>query len=219
MHVRSLISLGFSLLACTIAMGAASAAEGEIDLKTMTTKHKRAFIGLTGGAAYAIVEHPMIKSNGFAAASLGLHFGYTVAEKWTIGLEIMTVEHGMKRQSAYEPFTPTSMLQPQAGCNNCEPPPKGGYVTETTAMFGMAGPRVEFSPLGRDGVYLGATAGVGTLLGVDTLYGFGGGARAGYRYRFANVLAIGVEGGLQAQYFSTGAMLFPYAAVLMRPYF
>lgn len=218
MRVRALFSLSVSLLTCTIAMSAV-AAEGEVNLATMTTKHKRAFIGLTGGAAYAILDHPKINGDGFAAGSLGLHFGYTVAEKWTIGMEVLTAEHGMKRQSAYEPFTPVSLLKPQAGCNNCEPPPKGGYVTETTAMFGIAGPRVEFSPLGRDGLYLGATAGLGMMLGIDTQYGFGGGARAGFRYRIANVLAVGLEGGVQTQIFSTGTTIFPYAAVLMRPYF
>jgi len=126
----------------------------------------------------------------------------------------------MTRKNGYDPFTPTSFLRPQVKCDNCpDTLPNGGYVTQTTALFGTIGPRVEFSPLQRQGLYLGLSTGLGVLLGVDTQYGFGGGARAGYRHRLANVLAFALEGGVQAQYFSTGTAVFPYAALTMRPYF
>jgi hypothetical protein len=86
-------------------------------------------------------------------------------------------------------------------------------------MFGTLGPRVEFAPLGRDGLYLGLSTGLGMLVGIDTQYGFGGGARAGYRLRVGNVLGLAIEGGIQGQYFNTGSTAFPYAALMLRPYF
>jgi len=136
-----------------------------------------------------------------------------------VGIELSTFEHGMIRSSGTDPFTPTNFLTPQAGCTNCQPPAQGGWISETTAMFGTLGPRVEFSPLGRDGLYLGLSTGMGMLIGIDTQYGFGGGARAGYRLRIGNVLGLALEGGVQGQYFSTGTTLFPYASLMMRPYF
>jgi len=182
-------------------------------------KEKRVFVGISAGVAYAKVEHPLINSNGFGAAALGMHVGYNVSERWTVGLDISTFENGMKRTSGADPFVPTSFLSPQAGCNKCKPPAVGGWISETTAMFGTIGPRVEFSPLGRDGLYLGASTGLGMLIGIDTQYGFGGGARAGYRVRIGNVVGLAIEGGLHGQYFSTGSTVFPYAAVMLRPYF
>lgn len=217
MNLRALISSSVLMLTCTLIASSAYAEEGY--QAPTTAKEKRVFVGISAGMAYAMVEHPLIKSNGFGTAALGMHVGYSVSERWTVGIELSTFEHGMKRTSGTDPFTPTSFLTPQAGCNKCEPPPQGGWISETTAMFGTLGPRVEFSPLGKDGLYLGASTGLGLLIGIDTQYGFGGGARAGYRLRIGNVLGLALEGGVQGQYFSTGSTVFPYAALMLRPYF
>ncbi len=217
MHLRALISSSVLMLTWTFVANSAYAEEGY--QAPTTAKEKRVFVGISAGMAYAMVEHPLIKSNGFGTAALGMHVGYSVSERWTVGIELSTFEHGMKRTSGTDPFTPTSFLTPQAGCNKCEPPPQGGWISETTAMFGTLGPRVEFSPLGKDGLYFGASTGLGMLVGIDTQYGFGGGARAGYRLRIGNVLGLAIEGGVQGQYFSTGSTVFPYAALMMRPYF
>lgn len=217
MHVRALLSLSVSLLMSTLMATPAQAEEG--NQPSSATKDKRVFVGLSGGFAYAMVKHPLIKSDGFGTGTLGMHVGYNVSERWSLGVELSTFEHGMKRTSGTEPFEPTAFLSPQAGCNKCEPPVPGGWISETTAMFGTIGPRAEFSPFGRDGLYLGASTGLGMLLGIDTQYGFGGGARLGYRYRVANILGFALEGGAQAQYFSTGSTVFPYISLMMRPYF
>ncbi len=217
MHVRALISSSALMLTWTLVATSAHAEEGY--QAPTTIKEKRVFVGVSAGMAYAIVEHPLIKSDGFGAAALGIHVGFNVSERWTVGLELSTFEHGMTRESGGAPFVPTNFLTPQAGCNNCEPPAVGGWISDTTAMFGTMGPRVEFSPLGRDGLYLGASTGVGMLIGIDTQYGFGGGARAGYRLRVGNVVGLAIEGGLQGQYFRTGSTVFPYAALMLRPYF
>ncbi|HRI63257.1 MAG TPA: hypothetical protein PK156_03445 [Polyangium sp.] len=217
MHVRALVTLGVSLLSWTLFSSAARAQDSV--QSPSATKERRVFVGLSGGAAYAIVKHPLVNSNGYGTGTLGMHAGYNVTDRWSLGVELSTFEHGMSRTSGTDPFTPTAFLSPQAGCNKCKPPEPGGWISQTTAMFGTVGPRVEFSPMGRDGLYLGATTGLGMLLGIDTQYGFGGGARAGYRYRVANILGFAVEGGVHAQYFNTGSTVFPYVSLMMRPYF
>lgn len=219
MQLRNLIGLSISLLACTVATSTARA-EG-IDIDSMSTKHKRAFIGLTGGIGYGWVTHPLINANSFAVATAGLHAGLHVSEHWAIGGELLTFEHAMTRQSGQDPFTPTGFLSPQGACGKCadRPPPSGGWVKQTPGTFTTIGPRIEYAPFGRDGVYLGLTTGVAFILGFDTQLGFGGGARLGYRYRIDNVLGIGVEGGVQAQHFDTGTTFFPYGSLVLRPYF
>ncbi len=217
MHLRAPISSIVLMLTWILATTSVHAEEGY--QAPAPTKEKRVFVGISAGAAYATVKHPLIKSDGFGAAALGMHVGYSVSERWTIGIELTTFEHGMARTSGTDPFTPTSFLTAQAGCSNCQPPAQGGWVSQTVAIFGTIGPRVEFSPLGKDGLYLGASTGMGMLIGIDTQYGFGGGARAGYRLRIGNILGLAIEGGVQAQYFSTGSTLFPYAALMLRPYF
>lgn len=219
MHVRTLMSLGVSLLAWTLATETAHAQEA--DQSAAATKEKRFFVGLSAGPGYAVVKHPLINANGFSTIALGMHAGVNLTERLAIGLELASFEHGMTRNSGTDPFTPTSFLSPQAGCDKCadRPPPVGGWIKQTSATFNTIGPRVEFSPFGRDGLYLGATAGVSIMLGVDTLYGVAGAARAGYRYRWANTLGVALEGGVHAQQYSTGVNYFPYATVMIRPYF
>ncbi len=217
MHVRALISLSVSLMTWTIATTTAHAEEGY--QAPAGKKEKRVFVGLSAGGAYAMVNHPLINSTGFGSMTLGMHAGANITEQWAIGGDVTTFEHGMIRTSATDPFRPTQFLEPQAGCNNCSPPPQGGWISQTSATFTTVGPRVEFSPMGRDGLYLGLSTGLSVLLGIDTQFGFGGAARAGYRYRIGNVLGVGLEGGIQAQRFDTGSNLFPYASVVLRPYF
>jgi len=231
MHVRTLISLCVSLFAWTVATSAASAQEveqaslaDEVDRTpraSATAKEKDFFVGLSAGATYAMVKHPLINSDGFAAVALGLHAGMNVTENWAIGVELLAFSHGMSRPESTASFTPTSFLSPQAGCDKCadRPPPVGGWIKATDATFSTIGPRIEFAPFGRDGLYLGLTTGLAMGLGVDTQYGFGGGGRLGYRYRWAHVIGLAVEGGVQAQHFSTGTNVFPYMNVVLRPYF
>src|SRR5690349_18163333 len=120
MYLRTLVRLSASLLACTIATSAASAEE-EVSSKvtTKTTHDKRAFLGLSGGAGYAWVTHPLINANSFAVGAIGLHAGYHVSEHWAIGGEMLTVDHSMSRNSGADPFTPTGFLSPQAQCDKC----------------------------------------------------------------------------------------------------
>lgn len=218
MRVRALVCLSVFLATSTIA-AVELRAEEEGFQPPVKVKDKRVFVGISAGAGYAMVEHPLIKSDGFAATSLGMHVGYNVSDRWAVGLDLSTFEHGMTRDSGTDPFVPTGFLKPQAGCNNCEPPPPGGWISQSTAMFGTIGPRVEFAPLSRDGLYFGVNTGLGMLIGIDTQFGVGGGARVGYRYRIANVLGLAVEGGMLAQYLETGSTVFPFAHLVMRPYF
>jgi hypothetical protein len=154
----------------------------------------------------------------YTAATLGLHVGYNVSDRLSVGLEVMTAEKYMARNSGVAPFDPG--LAPQAGCNNCEPAPTGGWVSHTTGVFGTMGPRVEFSPFGKDGLYVGAAAGLAFLWGVDSTYGFGGVGRAGYRVRVGEVLGLALEAGAHAQTFGGGAYtLSPYGMLVFRPYF
>lgn len=215
MLVRVFLSVSVAFLSCALATSSASAAEAS----AASAAPKRAFVGLSGGIAYASVNHPLVIKDGFGAAMLGMHAGYNVSERWAVGIELHTVEQSMGRDSPKDPFAPISRLQPQAKCANCEDPAVGGWIGKSTAMFGTLGPRVEFAPLGRDGLYFGLSAGVGMILGIDTQYGIGGGARAGYRLRVANVIGLAVEAGVQGQYFNAGTTVFPCASLVMRPYF
>ncbi|WP_044243554.1 hypothetical protein, partial [Chondromyces apiculatus] len=52
-----------------------------------------------------------------------------------------------------------------------------------SVSFITLGPRVEYTPFGEDGLYVGAFGGVASVLGVPGPVGFGGAARVGCRLR------------------------------------
>ncbi|MDI1481972.1 hypothetical protein [Polyangium sp. y55x31] len=222
MRISLIVASKLALLATLVTASTASAADvpadAPADAPIVPEKPRLFHVGISGGVAYHTVRVPMVIPTEYAAATLGLHAGYNVTERLSIGFEVTTIEKNMGRNGPFQSFDPG--LAPQAGCNNCEPPPFGGWVKNTTAVFGTLGPRVEFSPFGKDGLYLGATAGLAFLWGVDSIYGFGGAGRVGYRVRIADILGLALEAGAQAQAFGSGAYTAaPYGMVLFRPYF
>jgi hypothetical protein len=105
-------------------------------------------------------------------------------------------------------------------CLDCAPiVPSNADIVGVSASFSTLGPRVEFSPFGRDGLYVGAFGGVAFVQGIEGLVGAGGAARAGFRLRPVEVLTFAVEGGIQGQVFDGGSSLAPYAMLMLRPYF
>ncbi len=219
MRISLFVASKLALLATLVMVSAASAAEEEpAAVSDVPVKPRPFHVGISAGMAYQTVRVPSVVPTSYAAASIGLHAGYNVSERFSVGIELLSVEKYMARSGPFSPFDPG--LAPQAGCNNCEPPPTGGWVKNTSASFGMLGPRVEFSPFGKDGLYLGATAGIAFLYGVDSTYGFGGAGRVGYRVRVGELLGLAVEGGAQAQAFGGGAYTTaPYGMLMLRPYF
>ncbi|MDC3953698.1 hypothetical protein [Polyangium jinanense] len=219
MRISLLVASKLALLATLVTVSASAAEDAPVDAPPPVPAKPRLFhVGISGGVAYQTVRVPMVIPTAYAAATLGLHAGYNVTDRLSIGFEVSTIEKNMGRGGPFQSFDPG--LAPQAGCNNCEPPPFGGWVKNTTAVFGTLGPRIEFSPFGKDGLYLGAAAGLAFLWGVDSTYGFGGAGRVGYRVRIADILGLAVEGGAQAQAFGSGAYTTaPYGMVYFRPYF
>ncbi|MDC0748567.1 hypothetical protein [Polyangium mundeleinium] len=219
MRISLIVASKLALLATLATVSAASAAESApADAPAVPAKPRRFHVGISGGVAYHTVRIPTVIPTEYAAATLGIHAGYNVTERLSIGLDLSTIEKDMGRNGPFQMFDPG--LAPQAGCNNCEPPPFGGWVKNTTAVFGTLGPRVEFSPFGKEGLYIGATAGLAFLWGVDSIYGFGGSGRLGYRVNIADILGLALEAGAQAQTFGDGAYTTaPYGMVLFRPYF
>ncbi|WP_156339257.1 hypothetical protein [Chondromyces crocatus] len=138
----------------------------------------------------------------------------------SVGLEFMAFEKYMRRtDGGGDLFAPASSLEPQAGCQTCEPAKPGGKLMAISASFVTVGPRVEFTPFGEDGLYVGAMGGAAMVQGLDGSAGLGGAVRAGFRLRPVPAVTLGLEGGLQAQTFKGGSVVAPFASLILRPYF
>jgi hypothetical protein len=213
-------------IACLLTAAEASAQDDDVDADlreeepALWTDH-RFYVGVAGGVTWASVEHPQVAPDtSFTSALLGLHAGFHVTETLSLGLEFSSYEKYMRRPSPGALFSAASALTPQAGCLECTPvEASGADIVGISAAFSTLGPRVEFAPFGRDGLYVGAFGGVAFVQGIEGLVGAGGAARAGFRLRPVEVLTFAVEGGIQGQVFDGGSSLAPYAMLMLRPYF
>ncbi|MFO0590233.1 MAG: hypothetical protein U0441_22005 [Polyangiaceae bacterium] len=184
------------------------------------------YVGLSGGPAYATLNHPQIAAHaGFAAGenvsfltpTLSLHAGYTIGERLGIGIEFSTVETGIARHNPGETFNIGAT--PQRGCNNCQPKAGAGQIIATQLVFGTFGPRIDYALLGRDGLFISATAGVASLVGLTDKQGFGATGRIGYRVRASNVMTVSLEAGFTGQTYGDTTIYLPFGAAVLRPYF
>lgn len=218
MRTKALVVSTLSLLAfCSASL--AEAAEGAPPSYGLSSKPRPIFVGISAGVAYVAVKHPELVSSRFAAATLGIHAGYAITPRWSVGFELTTAEKSVTRDGPGIPFEPMGSYKPLAGCDKCEPAPPGGWLGTTEALFGTAGPRVEFSPFGQDGLYLGASAGLGFVYGIEGRLGGSGAGRIGYRVRIGDVLGLALEGGVQGQLYSDAQVVLPYTSLMLRPYF
>ena len=88
---------------------------------------------------------------------------------------------------------PATFLDTQADCMNCSTPASGGPILATTLLLNTVGPRVDFTPFGVTGPYLGATGGLAVVTMLDRRVGGGGAARAGFRLALADALIVGTS--------------------------
>jgi len=192
--------------------------------RALAARERPLFFGAMGGIAFVTARHPELLASSFTSAMMGVHAGYTINQSWAVALEFTTVEEPVERKSATTPFASAETVRPQAGCFLCPAlpypeRPDSGELVGISAVFGMIGPRVEFTPFGADGLYLSASAGFAFVQNLDARAGIGGGARAGYRLRLAKVITFSVEAGLQAQGYVDASAVMPYGAITARPYF
>lgn len=225
MRIRSvLLSLGVAGAVST-AVIAASAQEQAAQAKRAVSDFPF-FVGVTGGAGYATLQHPEIAKQiagvggvpvSFGVATIGLHAGYTFNDHVNAGIEFGAMETGISRNNAGETFK--LGYSTQAACTNCHPPLSGADLLATTIVLSTFGARVEYTPLGRDGLFVGASVGLATIVGYSERQGAGFAGRLGYRFRPTNIMTVSLEAGMQGQVYGDASLYMPYGAAVLRPYF
>lgn len=226
MKTRSLM-LSFVAGALLSTVAAAAHAEEPVELKVLRPASDFPFfVGLSGGAGYATLTHPQIAEKAgraggaqvsFTSPAISLHAGYTFGERLSVGFEFSAVETGVSRDNPGESFQ--LGFSTQNVCSVCHPRLSGVQLLATQMVFSTFGARVEYALLGRDGLFVGATAGLASIVGLEDRQGFGVTGRLGYRVRASNVMTISLEAGMQGQLYGDANLYMPYGAAILRPYF
>lgn len=174
-------------------------------------------VGLGAGLAYPTISGPQIAGGGTLAPTFTVHAGYTFREHFTVGLEFSGTETNLGRDTPGELFR--LGYTPQAECTTCTEKPPGADVVSTSLVFTTVGARAEYAPFGRDGLFVGGTAGLAFMVGLVPQSGFGVGGRVGYRFRASNVMALSIEAGVQGQIYGDTTMYMPFGTAVFRPSF
>ncbi len=226
MKTRSLM-LSFVVGALLSTVAVAARAEEPVELKVLRPASDFPFfVGLSGGAGYATLSHPQVAEKAglaggtqvsFTSPAISLHGGYTIGERFSVGFEFSAVETGVSRDNPGESFQ--LGFSTKAICGVCHPRLSGVQVLATQMVLSTFGARVEYSLLGRDGLFVGATAGLASIVGLEDRQGFGATGRVGYRVRVSNVMTVSLEAGVQGQLYGDASLYMPYGAAVLRPYF
>lgn len=214
------LSLAAALALIALPSAALAQQSGGEDKAASLAKPASAFpwsVGLGAGLAYPTISGPQIASGGTLAPTFSLQAGYTWREHLTFGLELTGTEADLGRDTVGELFR--LGYTPQAECTTCVDRPPGGDVISTSLVFSTVGARAEYAPFGRDGLFLGGTAGLAFMVGLVPQSGFGAGGKLGYRFRASSTMALSVEAGVQGQIYGDTTMFMPYGTAVFRPSF
>jgi hypothetical protein len=167
-------------------------------------KPHKVFIGVTGGVGFANVHHPDIATPHVIGPVLAGRVGYQATDHWALSLVFTDFEQNVSRSQGGEEFSAASQwVKAQAACSKCVAPAIGGAILNTMMRFNTLGPGVDFTPFGRDWLFIGASGGLAMAAALHpVMVGAGGEARAGFRLRLAEILSVSLAGGIQGEIFS-----------------
>ena len=179
---------------------------------------RHAFVGASGGFALANVTHPGLETPHLYGPSLSLEGGYAPSPYWSVAFAIRHFEQSVVRKTGAERLgAANSWLHTQAECLTCRGSEGGGgAVVATTFLMHSLGPRIDLTPFGTDGPFLGASAGLGLVTLVETQVGVAGSAHAGVQTTIADIVTLAAEGGLEAQKLSAASATVGYAVLALR---
>jgi hypothetical protein len=198
-------------------VGAAQEIPSPADLPDEAEKPflRHPLLGFAGGVGFATVKHPQLITPHVYGPVLSAFAGYAFSPRWSGGLQFTTMTWTITRRDGTEPFAAAaSWLHTEADCTKCAPPPEAGATVKTTMLASTAGPWIDVTPFGRDGLYLGASGGLAMFSGSQDLrLGGGGSAHVGFRATLVDLITIGVEGGVQGQAYPDASVVLGYGAL------
>jgi hypothetical protein len=174
------------------------------------------FFGAWGGFSMGTVHLPHLLTQRLMGPLLSINAGYTISTRWVASMEFTSFVVPVERQSAGEQFaSSSSWLRAQAMCATCDTKNRrlGGYVNSSGLVLSTVGPRLDVSPFGRDGFYLGAAGGVAIVSGLDARVGGTGTGRLGFRLRPTHGVSLALEAGAQGQGFEGGSAVLFFGAL------
>jgi hypothetical protein len=183
------------------------------------------FAGASLGLGWAHVRHHELATPELQGVMVAIHAGYSPTPRFWFALELTSLEERITRRTAGESWSADGQgpsqpsAQPLAGCSGCRPKVNGGQHVGAMLHVMSVGPRVEVTPFGRDGVYLGGAVGASIFTGVESSYGLAGTARAGFRVRVVEPLTVAIEGGGQGHVHDDADALVGFGMVQGRAHF
>ena len=185
---------------------------------TRARSSHRVFVAASGGVGFANVKDPQIATPHIVGPVLGARLGVVVSPSWTISLAYTDFVRGITRAMDGEQFAAASQwLRTQSDCNGCHPPAPGGFVSSAVLRLDTLGPGVDFTPFGRNGLFVGVSGGLAFVSTFQPIVVGGGGvARGGFRLHLADVFSVALEGGVEGEWFSGASAVIPYGGAEVR---
>ena len=169
------------------------------------------------GYGYASIKYPGLTSDSVSGPFVELTGGTELDPRLRLSFGVTSMSTTIRRSgteweegSYVAKVAQPAGLRSQLGPTNPYTSQAGGVAVQRTLNAASYGPRLDYFPLGSQGPYLGATAALATLWGIETMVGLDVGARIGAEWRPFQELAFSLEGGAHHQMYDGARATIPY---------
>jgi hypothetical protein len=178
----------------------------------------RVRISFAAGYFYGGLDHPLMAKSNAHGGMMEFDFGLLATKHWSVGFALQAAAmpirdvggQYVRKGVDYKP------VAARAGCDNCPPVEGGGQIIIGEALMTSVIPRVEYTPLGRTGPFVGVGGGVGTINMRGMRVGAAVDARTGFRYSAADRLSFGAILGFHSVFANEARAVIPFAAAEIR---
>ena len=178
------------------------------------------------GYGYTAIKHPDLESRSLSGSFVELTAGTELNHRFRLSFAMTSFQttihltQGGDWAEGDMPVTTANGLRGQEGPT--EPTRtgngEGGVEVQKTLHIHSFGPRLDFLPLGSQGPYIGATAGLGVIQDIGLRAGGDVALRVGGEWRPYHVFGVGIEAGAHGQLYTDSQAATPYATARVQFY-
>jgi hypothetical protein len=177
------------------------------------------------GYAYAAIKHPDLASDSLSGSFIELTGGTELDHRFRLSFSLTSFQTTIYRTQTGDwaegnfpvKRAPTG-LRSQA--DPVEPIDRlmGGVEVQKTLHIHSIAPRLDFLPLGKQGPYIGATAGLAVIQDIGLRAGGDVALRVGGEWRPYHIFGVGIEAGAHGQLYTDSRAAIPYATARLQFY-
>ena len=175
------------------------------------------------GLGYAAIKHPDLLTDSLSGSFVEITAGTELSQRFRLSFSMTSFQTAIHRKrggwaEGERPANGTAGLRVQKDPTEPLDVNAGGVEVQKTIHIHSFAPRLDFLPLGSQGPYIGATAGLGVIQDIGLRAGGDVSLRVGGEWRPYHIFGLGAEVGAHGQVYTDSRAAIPYATARLQFY-